>query len=155
MEEKKLSPSAIRAWTITNLIGTLVILVIAVGVTIFFDLFDQYPKIMITIFSIIGVVGILSISILPRLVWKYYAYAITQKEVFIRSGIIFMEKTFIPMIRVQHVTTEQGPILRMFDLANLVIYTAGGDSFEIPAIKVSEADELRVQIMEWVKVEDE
>jgi len=56
--------------------------------------------------------------------------------------------TSIPFNRIQHTEVNQGPLGRMFDLARVQIFTAGGSSSDIsiPGLKVEEAHQLKDHI---------
>jgi len=53
-----------------------------------------------------------------------------------------VKRTLIPMIRVQHVDSSQGPLLKKYRLASVTISTAA-TVHEIPALDEEEAEELR------------
>ncbi|MFC7439888.1 PH domain-containing protein [Laceyella putida] len=96
----------------------------------------------------------MSAFLYPRPRWRYLVYEVTEKELFIGKGFFFTKETFIPMSRIQHVQSKQGPLLRSCQLSNVEVFTAGGDSFVIPAIDQGEAERLRKKIIEWVRVEE-
>jgi Uncharacterized conserved protein len=58
------------------------------------------------------------------------------------------------MVRVQHVDTEQGPLLRHFGLSTVSISTAAG-THKIPALSDNVASSLRDAISELARVVDE
>jgi Uncharacterized conserved protein len=58
------------------------------------------------------------------------------------------------MVRVQHVDTSQGPILKHYCLASMSISTAA-TIHTIPAITEQEADQLRVRISELARVAED
>ncbi|EUJ43836.1 hypothetical protein PROCOU_15003 [Listeria rocourtiae FSL F6-920] len=60
----------------------------------------------------------------------------------------------IPMIRVQHVETDQGPLLRKQKLVSVSISTAA-TVHTIEAVRAEESDALRHHILELVKVAKE
>jgi len=57
--------------------------------------------------------------IVPRIKLRFWRYEIRDDEIDIRHGVFIIRRTLIPMIRVQHVDTEHGPIMRLFGLATL------------------------------------
>src|SRR5699024_5610856 len=68
------------------------------------------------LFSIISIaVGLvfvfLFVYLIPALRYRRWRYEIFEQEIYIQHGILIRTRTLIPMIRVQHVDTEQGPIL--------------------------------------------
>ena len=58
------------------------------------------------------------------------------------------------MVRVQHVDTEQGPLLRKYNLATVTISTAA-TVHGIPALDIEEAEEMRHAISRLARVADE
>ncbi|WP_145453348.1 PH domain-containing protein, partial [Staphylococcus epidermidis] len=60
----------------------------------------------------------------------------------------------VPMVRVQHVDTSQGPILKKYDLATVSISTAA-TVHEIPTVDIQEAEELRRSISALARVAED
>ena len=44
-----------------------------------------------------------------------------------REGFIFIERSIVPIERLHKIAIEKGPIDRMFNLAKVIVTTAGGD----------------------------
>src|SRR5699024_11344296 len=106
--------------------------------TIVFD----FNYIFTLIAGAIGIVFIfLFVYIVPKLRYQRWRYEIFEQEVYIQHGILIRTRTIIPMIRVQHVETEQGPILKKFRLATVMISTAA-TTHQIPALSDEDASDL-------------
>lgn len=90
----------------------------------------------------------------PKLKWARWRYEVRETEIELQHGVIFTKRTLIPMIRVQHVDTKQGPVLKKYDLATISISTAA-TVHEIPALDLAEAEELRSYIGKLTRVADE
>ncbi len=58
-------------------------------------------------------------------------YALREKDITYKSGLIFFHMTSIPFNRIQHCEVSQGPLARLFDLASVKVYTAGGSSSDL------------------------
>lgn len=58
-------------------------------------------------------------------------YALREKDITYKSGLIFFHMTSIPFNRIQHCEVTQGPLARLFDLASVKVYTAGGSSSDL------------------------
>ena len=71
-----------------------------------------------------------------------------------QHGVFVIERTLVPMVRVQHVDTTQGPLLRKYQLATIYISTAA-TRHEIPAIDLQEAEELRHSISALARVAED
>ncbi len=77
-----------------------------------------------------------------------------SNEIDLKRGVLVKYRTLIPLSRVQHVDTRQGPLLRWFDLATVTISTAA-TTHEIPALDVVIADRVRDQISKYARLAEE
>ena len=110
-------------WRLYGIIQTVILALIAATV-VFFAVKYEWPQWII--WAVVGIVVLsvtLSIIIFPNVRWKIWRYEVREQEIEIRSGSI-VKRTLIPMVRVQHVDTEQGPILKNYNLANISISSA-------------------------------
>ena len=94
---------------------------------------------------------------IPFLAWPFIAvpkrgYAIRDKDIVFRFGVIFRSVTAVPFNRIQHVETSSGPLDRKFDIAALQIFTAGGSGgdLKIDGLSADIAERLRVYILDKV-----
>ena len=76
---------------------------------------------------------------------KQKGYAIREKDILYKEGLLFKSETIIPFNRVQHVEVNQGAIDRMFGLAGLGIFTAGGSASDltIPGLTPYQAHKIK------------
>lgn len=93
----------------------------------------------------------LQASIVPYIRWRHWRYAIDEHEIDLKRGILVITRTLIPIKRVQHVDTRQGPILRHYGLATVTISTAA-TTHEIPALSEEVADEARNRISNLARI---
>jgi len=93
---------------------------------------------------------------LVRRAYQIQGYALREKDIIHRKGIIFRRTTVIPFNRVQHCEVKQGPIERMFDLHTLEVYTAGGQSSDlrIPGLQGELAQQLKEFIIKRIGQHD-
>lgn len=86
-----------------------------------------------------------------HLSYENYGYELKPDRINIERGIIWKRHISIPYERVQNVDILRGPLLRMMELSDLQIQTAGATHVamegRIPGITVSEANNLRDEIM--------
>ena len=75
----------------------------------------------------------LFIILFPTLRWKRWRYEVRENEIELQHGVFVIKRTLVPMIRVQHVDMQQGPILRKYQLATITVSTAA-TVHEIPAM---------------------
>lgn len=94
------------------------------------------------------------VVLIPPVRWNTWRYDVSEQEIDLYFGVFVKHRTLIPMVRVQHVDTEQGPLLRYFELSTVTISTAAG-KHQIPALADSVAAELRTRISVLARVVDE
>lgn len=97
---------------------------------------------------------VFSIFIFPVLQWKRWRYEVHEHEIDIQRGIFIKRRTLVPMVRVQHVDTKQGPILHRYHLSTVTISTAA-TIHEIPALDEEQADRLRDYISRLARVTED
>jgi membrane protein YdbS with pleckstrin-like domain len=90
----------------------------------------------------------------PEVRYRRWRWEVTDLEVRLQHGLIIIERTVIPMVRVQHVDTTQGPIMRAFGLSDVKVSTAAG-VHAIPALADRDADALRDRIAVLARVTDD
>ncbi|MCQ6559571.1 PH domain-containing protein [Paenibacillus mendelii] len=151
---RRIDEKALRAWRLSGWISTGVYAVITVALLVVTLKFDWPIWIPVLVFILACIGAYLEVNLMPRLRYKQWRYAITEHEIELQHGIYFRKRTLIPMIRVQHVDSKQGPILRAFGLATVTFSTAAG-SHEIPALTEGRADEVRRQIAQLARLSDE
>lgn len=78
------------------------------------------------------------------------AWAIRERDMLYRSGVLWRTVTAVPFNRIQHVETESTPLDRRFRLASLKLYTAGTASgdLKIHGLPAEVAERLRLFVLE-------
>lgn len=149
-----IAADAIKAWKITAWIYVGIIWLVTIGVTALSYIFDfTYWYIAVGLF-ISGLATYLFVFLFPVLRWKRWRYEVFDQEIYIQYGILIVSRTLVPMIRVQHVDTKQGPILKKYQLASVTISTAA-TTHEIPALLEEDASELRDRISALARVDED
>lgn len=83
----------------------------------------------------------------PPLRYRSWRYALREHDLWIRRGILWVTVSVIPYRRLQFVDTDQGPLLRAFGLAELIVHTAApGTSGRIPGLDADEAEGIRERL---------
>ncbi|WP_017471651.1 PH domain-containing protein [Amphibacillus jilinensis] len=151
---QRIASSAIKVWKIHGLIYSIILMLITTGLFITAWLFEWSYWFGGLSLSLTVVIILLSIILIPPLRWRRWRYQLYDQEIYIQHGMIIVKRTLVPMVRVQHVDTKQGPILKKFNLANLEVTTAA-TTHEIPALSETEAEQLRDQISILARVEQD
>lgn len=145
---------AMKAWKITASIYLAVLWLVVIAVAILTIIYDFSYWFVITAGVISVVCTYFFVFLLPKLRWRRWRYEVFDQEIYIQHGILIVSRTLVPMIRVQHVDTKQGPILKKYDLASVTISTAA-TTHEIPALLEVDASALRDRISALARVDED
>jgi uncharacterized protein len=151
---KQISKRALPVWRISAVITSAIGWLTVIGVFIMTSIYHWPIWISLLVLAATIIETVLSVLIIPNVRWKRWRYEVFEHEVEIQQGVFIITRTIIPMMRVQHVDTKQGPILRAYHLASVTISTAA-TVHEIPALDLDEADELRDFISKLARVDDD
>lgn len=151
---ERIDPNALTVWRITGSVTSLIVWLIVLGLAAVTAKFGWVWAIPAGAGACALVYSVLQIVVIPAVRWRRWRYAINESEIDLKHGVFVVKRTLIPMVRVQHVDTTQGPLLRRYNLASVAISTAAGQH-EIPALVEETADALRDRIAELAQVTDD
>ncbi len=108
------------------------------------DLLKAYPYIVTAIVALATIWALYHVFADVRIF-----YAIREQDISKLSGLIFRKLSCQPILRVQHVEVNRGPLDRWAGLASLQVFSAGGEmhTFEIPGLTLDKAEQLREFIL--------
>ena len=152
--ERRLDPRARSLWRVTGALQALPVL--AGGAFASYVLYENGVRAYLAALPALGALAlaVLLVILLPPLLWRRWRYEIRLLEVDLQRGLLRVTRTLVPMARVQHVDTRQGPLQRRFGLSTVVFYTAAGPN-EIPQLASGTAAEVRDRIAELTREADE
>lgn len=143
---QQIDPRAVELWRIHGLVGpvlwgglgmlSLMIFVITQGLS---------PLWMLAAAPVLLLYAIVNVFVAPGIRWRIWRYDLDDKELYLKRGLIIVRRTLIPLVRVQHVDTTQGPLSKYFGLSSVRVSTAAS-THEIPALADEVADSLRDRI---------
>jgi membrane protein YdbS with pleckstrin-like domain len=143
---ERLDPRAITLWRISGLLNLLPLLVGAgLGTWALVRLGNVSLFVAVLPLLAILVLGVTVVGVAPGLRWKRWRYEIRPDEIDLQRGILWVGRTLVPLARIQHVDTRQGPLQRRFGLSTVVFYTAAGPN-HIPELSTFVAAEVRDRI---------
>ena len=150
----RIATDAIKAWKITAALYVAVLWLLTIAGAVLSFIFDLSLWYIILAIIICLLSTYLFVFLIPKLRWRRWRYELFEQEIYIQHGILIMSRTLVPMIRVQHVDTQQGPILKKFQLASVTISTAA-TTHEIPALSDEDASDLRDRISALARVDED
>lgn len=150
----KISEKGLYVWRLYGVIQTSFVILLAAVVGVLTYIFT-WPWWIYTALGVIClVVAYLFIVLFPKIRWLRWRYEVRESEIELQHGLFIIKRTLIPMVRVQHVNTTQGPILRKYNLSGIAISTAATNHV-IPLLVTEEADELRHRISTLARVAED
>lgn len=152
--KNRISERALTVWKTSAIIKSMIGWIATIAVLVLTIIFDWTFWIFAILLILSILESILTIFVLPKLKWKRWRYEVHEHEIDLQRGVLIVKRTIIPMNRVQHVDTQQGPLLRKHHLASVTISTAA-TVHEIPALDLEEADQLRDSISRLARVDED
>lgn len=150
----QISRKGLRVWRVYGIFQTVFLLLLAIGASVLTYIFEWSLLIYFIAFGLVLFYGYLFIYLFPKIKWIRWRYEVRESEIELQHGLFIVKRTLIPMVRVQHVDTSQGPILRKYNLAGITISTAA-TNHTIPALVTEEANELRSRISALARVAED
>lgn len=152
---KRIDPKGLKVWQITGGMVSLISIILLSGLFVVHLIVRSLPLWILAVSSVLAVLFVIFQTwLLPKLRWEKWRYEVTEHEIELKRGVIVVKRTLIPMVRVQHVDTRQGPLLRAYLLSSVTISTAA-TTHEIPALSNEVADELRNRISILARVAED
>jgi membrane protein YdbS with pleckstrin-like domain len=146
---RRLPTAAKSYWRATGAFQSLVVLVLGLSVMAALD-----GALMVLPVLGIVVAAALLVGVVPGLRWRRWAYEIRDEEIDLRRGAFVVQRTLIPIRRVQHVDTESGPLQDGFGLATVTFHTAAG-GVSIPALSKTDAETVRARVAQLARTRDD
>ena len=95
--------------------------------------------------------ALIQVGFVPQIRYRHWRYQVDAQELDIQFGVFVVRRSLIPLVRVQHVDTVQGPLSKQFGLSSVTVSTAAG-SHVIPGLSDQAADQLRDHISALARV---
>ncbi len=147
----KLPRAAIKAWRINYSLWCLLLWCVPLFFWVLhFTSNGQDIWMVWGITALVLIFTFLLVVIIPNIRWKQWYYQVDENAIELQNGIIILTQTLVPLNRVQHVDTSQGPILDNYGLADVIISTAA-TKHKIPALDTDTAEAVRKQITEFAR----
>ncbi|WP_409367116.1 PH domain-containing protein [Lysinibacillus sp. 38-6] len=150
----QISRKGLTVWRLYGVLQTVLLLVIAAFVSYGTFYFNWPSFIYFIAVAVVILSAFLLAYLFPKIRWERWRYEVREHEIEVQHGLFVVKRTLIPMVRVQHVDTTQGPILKRYSLGNISISTAA-TVHTIPALVMDEADGLRARISELARVAED
>ena len=152
---ERLDPRAKTLWRITGVLNMLPLLVGAAIASWALLRFGGVAFVVgvLPVLAVLALTGLV-VGVVPGLRWSRWRFEIRPDEVDLQRGIFWISRTLVPLARIQHVDTRQGPLQRQFGLSTVVFYTAAGPN-QIPELSTPVAAEARNRIAELTRDQDE
>jgi membrane protein YdbS with pleckstrin-like domain len=153
-EQVPMTPLHPSYWKVVLITWGIILAVAVVALGLAFTFIEEFAQSALKL-AIPALVAIAVILFLSYVGFRKKAFAFRNHDALYRHGIISTTTTIIPYNRVQHVALHEGFFSRMFGLATVQIFTAGGSSsdIEIPGIEKNQAENIKQLLMGKIQKE--
>lgn len=142
----RVSPRAVTYWRVTAAIGDLILLAIAVTAYVLVPSRPWWATVLLILLVGWAIIHVLA---MPTIRYRVHSYEVTPAAVHTLVGWIGRETRIAPLNRIQTVDSNQGAIMRMFNLASLTITTASSHgAISIDCLEQDVARQLVAQLTE-------
>jgi hypothetical protein len=142
----RIDSRAIRLWQVHGLIQTAVMGAMGMSTaTVAIPVADLSPWVALLMLPLVATYCVAVVFVFPRVRWRLWRYQLGANELDLQHGMLVVRRTLVPLVRVQHVDTVQGPLAKLFGLSAVTVSTAAS-THEIPALSDETADQLRDSI---------
>jgi uncharacterized protein len=134
----RLDPRVVTVW---RLGGAVAALVAAAHAAVAALVLDASPLWALAVLA----PGLAAALFVPAALYRAWSWRVSEGEVRLKRGLWWRAESVVPLSRIQHVDTRQGPLQRAFGLATVVVFTAGsvGARVAIPGLDAAQAEALR------------
>ena len=148
MELNRLHPRALQFWRIQALIAVILAVLPATIAAGFLIGKALSAALAATLVALVSALAIGLAVWLPKLAYDRFGYAVREHDFYVERGVLLKRRTAIPLSRIQHVDTHQGPLEQVMKLSQLHVFTASGMSADgcLPGLSKEMADSLRDEL---------
>ncbi|MGY0400702.1 PH domain-containing protein [Carnobacterium jeotgali] len=151
--ETKIHPQVLKLWRIRGFMNSLPLVVVTLLYNFLFQIMPNTALPEAGIYITIGVTiigGFLLIYVVPTLNYQSWRVEYKKDEIDFVSGILIKKRVTIPLIRIQNIESNKGPLTQKMGLMSLIISTAA-NSHKLPEMPDLEAIELQKRIQRLIQ----
>ena len=158
VEWQPLHPRFVRRLQATVLLRVIVFAAIGVGAQTMTPIGNAAlsagagPSLPVAAWSVFAALSLYALA-WPAIAVRYRGYAVRDRDILYRSGVLWRSVRAVPFNRVQHTKTDSTPMDRRFGLANLSVFPAGGGTHKIRGLGGETAERLRAYISARIEAE--
>lgn len=140
---KKIHKDYLKVLIATTILTFLVLFIGLYVLDIYVEKIGSY-KYLNFIYFLLGGLFIISLT------WIYIGfsrrkYALREKDITYKSGVLIKTITTVPFSRIQHVEINEAPTSRLFKLASLDVFTAGDSSNDLVIKGIKKEEALKIK----------
>ncbi len=149
-EEVPLAPPHPNYWKVILLNIFVFYFFIAILLIGLFVLEEGLPSYAPFIAVILYVILLAATLFIYRISFRKRGYALRERDILYKSGVVVETTTVIPLNRIQHVSLNERVFSRMFGLGSLRIHTAGGlgGDLHIHGLPIETAKQVREALVQ-------
>ncbi len=147
--ERRVAPDSIRADRISGWIALLVLSgggAVATGLLVALSGWPLPIRLaLMGVWAFLTAAGLWLAHGWPALQWRRTSFRVDAGGIEIRKGVLWRRVINVSRSRIQHTDVSQGPLQRRFELATLIIHTAGTEHATVDLAGLSHATALKIR----------
>ncbi len=155
-EEVQFNPLSAKYWNVVVVNLSIFLLCVAIGLVLLLISTEELgPYLYVSAGSYVAFAAFLFVVYKASV--KRRGFALREKDLIYKSGIIALSTTIIPFSRIQHISLDEGVVSRFYKLGKLQIFTAGGSSgsLHISGLDIEQAKTIKEILMKQINQADQ
>lgn len=144
-DAEKLHQDSIK---VSRIVGTIVSFIPLIACSIIGFFAESFWALIMGL--VIAMVIFIFSFIFSKKSYDHSFYWFEEEGLYIQRGVFWRKKTLVPSNRVQHTDVSQGPLERKYNLAKLIVHTAGtrDATVVLPGLDFATANQLRSELQD-------
>lgn len=120
----RVSPRAVRYWTVNSAITGVIVWAVMFAIAWFLPEGRWWSTGLVWIFVAVMVADVVEVVLEPTIRYRRTRWEVRDGKVFVQTGWLSRDQRLAPLSRVQTVDTHRGPVMRIYGLADITVTTA-------------------------------
>ncbi|GAA5166574.1 membrane protein [Ornithinimicrobium tianjinense] len=143
----RVSPRAVRYWTVNALLGNVLAWAVMFVIAWFLPEGRWWSTTLVWLFVVAMLANVVEVVVEPVVRYRRTRWEVRDGRVFVQTGWLSRDQRIAPLSRVQTVDTHRGAVMRLYRLANITVTTASAAGpITIPCLDTDLAEAVTAEL---------